>query len=808
MTAALSVHNRFFNSNTPENLSRKQLRISEKNHNPGFEINARSSKSTHLRKKQARGSKVAVETKAQNFNHTRALQELVGSGSMDRALYLFEKMNCVDTFLWNVMIRGFVDNGLLREAINFYHRMVCEGFRADYFTYPFVIKACTGLLSLVDGEKVHAKLVKCGLDLDVYVCNSVIVMYMKLECVECAERVFDEMLVRDLVSWNSMIGGYCRVGDGLSSLIFFKEMQKYGMKHDRFSLISGLGASSTVGCLKCGKEIHCQVIRSGLEMDFMVQTSLLDMYGKCGKVDYAERVFNRIFPRSIIAWNAMIGGYVLNARFLESFSCLKKMKEVDKLNPDHITMINLLPSCTQLGALLGGKSIHGYAIRKGFLPHLVLETALIDMYGVCGELKKAEQIFEIITGKNLVSWNAMIAAYVQNGQNKDAMKLFLDLWSKPLIPDAITFATLLPAYAEIATLSEGMQIHALITKLGLVSNTFISNSVVYMYTKCGDLQTARIIFGGILCKDVVSWNVIIMAHAIHGLGKFSIQLFSEMRNKGIKPNGSTFLSLLSSCSISGLVDEGWNYFNSMRKEYGIDPGIEHYGCMIDLLGRTRNLDLAKRFIEEMPLVPTARIWGSLLTASRKNNDIVSAEFAARHVLSLTHDNTGSYVLLSNMYAEAGRWEDVERIKGIMVKEGLEKTTSYSSFEKNGKTHWFINQDRTHSENYMIYNVLDILLRKIGEDIYIHNVSKFNPSSLLKKMAKSPEHHSVRLAISFGLISTTIGNPVLVRNNTRICEDCHNAVKKISKITKRELIVRDPKVFHHFRNGCCSCGDYW
>lgn len=806
--APLTIHSHFFNSNSPtrRNPSQKQFKIPETNQTPSFETNARSSKSTHIHKNQTITSKKSIGPR--NITKTRALQELVSSGSMESACYLFEKMSYLDTYIWNVVIRGFVDNGLFQEAVEFHHRMVCEGFKADYFTYPFVIKACAGLLYLSEGEKVHGSLFKSGLNSDVYVCNSLIVMYMKLGCVECAERVFDEMPVRDMVSWNSMIGGYCSVGDGVSSLVFFKEMQNCGLRYDRFSLISALGAISIEGCLKIGKEIHCQVIKSGLEMDVMVQTSLVDMYGKCGVVDYAERLFNMIFPRNIVAWNAMVGGYVVNAHFLESFSCFRKMQEDDNLNPDCITIINLLPSCTKLGALLEGKSIHGYAIRKGFLPNVALETALIDMYAGSGALKMTEKLFGSMIEKNLVSWNAMIAAYVQNGQNREAMELFQDLWSEPLKPDAMTFASILPAYAEIATLSDSMQIHSLITKLGLVSNIYISNSIVYMYAKCGDLQTARVIFDGIMGKDVVSWNVIIMAYAIHGLGKISIQLFSEMREKGIKPNESTFVSLLSSCSISGMVDEGWNYFDSMRKDYGIVPGIEHYGCIIDLLGRIGNLDQAKRFIEEMPSAPTARIWGALLTASRKNNDIVSAEFAARHVLSTAQDNTGCYVLLSNMYAEAGRWEDVEQIKAIMEKEGLKKTTGCSMFEKNGETHRFINQDRSHSKTYLIYNVLDILLRKIGEDIYIHNVSKFSPAHLMKNRAKSPHHHSVRLAISFGLISTSVGNPVLVRNNTRICEDCHSAVKKTSEITKRELIVRDPKCFHHFRNGCCSCGDYW
>lgn len=707
------------------------------------------------------------------------------------------------------MIRGFTNNGLLQEALDFYYRMVFEGVCTDNFTYPFVIKACAGLLSLVEGEKLHAKLFKLGLNLDVYVCNSLISMYMKLGCVEDAQKVFEEMPLRDLVSWNSMISGYKMLGDGSGSLMYFREMLDSGIRPDKFSLISSLGASSLEFSLQSGKEIHGQAIRNGLETDNMIQTSLIDMYSKCGKMGYAERIFNGILSRNIVAWNALIAGYCLNGHILDAFSCLKSMLDDDKeLNPDTITLINFLPACAQIGVLSMGKAVHGYAIRKGFLPHVVLETALIDMYGQCGEFSLAESIFFKMMEKNLVSWNAMVAAYVQNGQNKQALALFEDLWNKLLKPDATTIATIVPACAELASLNECMQIHAYVIKLGFNLNTIISNSIVYMYAKCGDLQTAVKLFDDILFKDVISWNTIIMAHAIHGFGRISIQLFLEMREKGIQPNGSTFVSLLLSCSISGLVNEGWAYFNSMKRDYGIDPGIEHYGCMLDLLGRVGDLDDAKSFIEEMPLVPTARIWGSLLAASRNNNDIVVAELAAKHILQLEHNNTGCYVLLSCMYAEAGRWEDVDQIKSLMKKEGLVKGIACSMVDTGCRTYKFINEDRSYSETNMIFDVLDVIYRNIDEDVYAHMLLRFRPEDVVKKKSNLPENHSVRLAISFGLISTTSGKHVVVRKNTRICKDCHSVAKKMSRFTEREIIVGDGKLFHHFKNGYCSCGDYW
>ncbi|KAG9156372.1 hypothetical protein Leryth_009238 [Lithospermum erythrorhizon] len=713
-----------------------------------------------------------------------------------------------DPFVWNVIIRGLTDEGLFREAVDYYYRMQFEGVRADSFTFPFVIKACGGLSSLMEGGKVHAKVTKIGLDVDVYVCNALIVMYAKLGLIECSEKVFEEMNVKDLVSWNSMISGYVSAGDGFSALTHFRKMLALGMRYDRFSIISGLGACSFENFLRSGKEIHCQIIRSGLGSDPMILTSLIDMYGKCGQVDYSESVFYRISGRNVIHVNAMIGAYVLNSKYNESLSCLEKMIRNDNIVPDTITLINLLPSCSKLGELKLGKSIHALAIRKGYCPHLVLETTLIDMYGSCQRVKEANLMFIRMKDRNLISWNAMISAYVQNGHGRVAFELFHDLLNEPFVPDEMTITSILPAYAEFALPKEGKQIHGYMTKLGLNSNSFVCNSLIYMYAKCGDLQGAKKTFDlKSSQRDIVSWNTLIMGYAIHGLGSISLRLFSRMLEEGVIPNGSTFVSLLLACSIAGLVEESWTFFNSMKKKYGIDPGIEHYGCIIDLLGRVGSLDQAKHLIDEMPLEPTARIWGSLLAASRHHRNIELAELAVHKISSLQHENTGSYVLLSNMYAEAGRWEDVERINYLMKKQGLERNVGWTRIESKGETCQFTNYDQSHAKIAIIYDALDIILRKIREVSNV-DVSRFKPKDRRRQRENHPMFHSVRLAICFGLISSSVGNSILVRKNIRMCEDCHKAVKKISEITNREIVVGDTKIYHHFHNGHCSCGDYW
>ncbi|RZC48535.1 hypothetical protein C5167_016962 [Papaver somniferum] len=797
----------FSRSKDPQKVSQnREINKAYKSRNV-LPIKQRLSKSTTINSSQVKIKKTV--TKRYDTYLTRSLCSYVDSGLMNEALSLFESMQNLDTFHWNVMIKGYTNSGLYEDAIDFYHLMQYQGVKPDHFTYPFVIKSCAGLLLLIEGLKIHSRLIKTGLDSDLFICNSLIVMYGKVGCLEFAEEVFVKMTNRDLVSWNSMITGYVLAGDEWKLFSCFREMQAFGLKPDRFGIIGALAGCSLANYERLGKETHCYVIKGGHESNLMVQTSLIDMYCKCGNLDYAVDLFDKVSCLNTVVHNAIIGGYARNGCPLDAFGCLVEMQQSGNANPDAITMVNLLPACAQLRDIFLGKSIHGFVIRNGFFPHLVLETALVDMYGKCGEPKLAERVFYSMNKRCLISCNAMLAAYVQNEWKRKAINLFLDIHEEGSIKlDALTFSSVLPAHLELASLREGIQIHSCITKLGFNVNTFVSNSLVDMYAKHGNLQEARKIFDRLPSKDVVSWNTIIMAYGIHGCGKIAIHLFSEMQEKGIKLNSSTFVSVLSSCSISGLIDQGWEHFSSMKTDYGIDPGIEHYGCMVDLLGRSGNLDLARNFVNGMPLVPTARIWGSLLTASRNNGDIVLAEEVAEQIFSLEHDNTGSYILLSNMYAEAGRWEDVERIRCLMNIKGLEQTIGISMIELNTKTCSFTNGDRSHSESYMIYNVLEIILGQIGETMNSPSFPRFRPRELIRKRSELPLTHSVRLALCFGLISTTVGSPILIRKNVRICEACHNAIKKISKVTEREIIVGDTKIYHHFRHGFCSCGDYW
>ncbi|KAG2554937.1 hypothetical protein PVAP13_9KG579900 [Panicum virgatum] len=701
----------------------------------------------------------------------------VAAGRMDEAADAFAAVRSPDAFLHNVMIRGFADAGVPRDALAAYRAMLAAGARPDRFTYPVVVKCCARLGALEEGRAAHAAVIKLGLGKDVYTGNSLVAFYAKLGLVGDAEMVFDGMPARDIVSWNTLVDGYVSNGMGALALACFQEMNDAPqVQHDSVGIIAALAACCLESALMQGREIHGYAIRCGLEQDVKVGTSLLDMYCKCGKVASAVNVFATMPLRTVVTWNCMIGGYALNERPVDAFDCFMQMR-AEGFQVEVVTAINLLAACAQAEGSLYGRSVHAYVIRRHFLPHVVLETALLEMYGKVGKVESSEKVFDQITDKTLVSWNNMIAAYMYKEMYWEAITLFLKLLNEPLYPDYFTMTTVVPAFVLLGSLRQCWQMHSYIIKLGYGDNTLIMNAVVHMYARCGDIVASKEIFDKMPGKDVISWNTIIIGYAIHGQGKTALEMFDEMKCNSMEPNVSTFVSVLTACSVSGLEAEGWKQFNSMQQEYGMVPQIEHYGCMTDLLGRTGDLRKVFQFIENMPIAPTSRIWGSLLTASRNKNDIDVAEY------------------------------DVERIRSLMKEKGFRRTEARSLVELHDKECSFVNGDMSHPQSEEIHEFSDILSREIGETFDSpSNLSDSDPFASRKTVL--PNKHSVRLAVAFGLIASEAGTPVLVKKNVRVCNHCHHALKLISKYSRRKIIVGDTKIYHVFSDGSCCCGDYW
>eukprot|EP01018_Ginkgo_biloba_P003629 Gb_16327 [translate_table: standard] len=727
--------------------------------------------------------------------------------SIVNACLVFDKIYKPNVFLCNVMIRGYATNGLYGETLAVYNRMLQSGIRPDNFTFPFVLKACAGLLALQVGKKIHYDIVTTAFESDIFVTNALIDMYAKCGSIEDAHQVFDRMSRRDVVSWTAMVAGYTQIGLPSDALTVFQQMQIADVKPDSVTMVSVLSACADLGALKQGKWIHDYINKSGFESDVFVRTALLDMYAKCGNIEIAQQLFDKMSRRDVVTWNAMIAGYIQNGHVRESLMLFNQMRQANA-KPNSLTMVNLLWVCTLLGAVQQGNRIHNYIIKCGFESDIVVETALIDMYAKCGSIEIARQLFARMSRRNVVSWSAMIAGYAQNGLANDALILFHQMQQAGVKPNSVTMVSVLSACAYLAALQQGKWIHAYIVKSGFESDVSVGNSLVDMYAKCGSLEIARNFFDKMPKRDVISWNAMIAGYGMHGHGEDALAVFTQMQQTSVKPNHITFVSILSACSHAGLVDYGWQYFDCMGRDYCIAPTVKHYACMVDLLGRAGYLDEAYDFIKSMPLEPDDSVWGALLGACRIHCNIEIGERVAEHLFDLEPENAGYYVLMSNIYAAAGKWNEVAKVRAMMNARGVKKTPGCSLIEVNKTIHEFLVGDRSHPQSEIIYEMLKTLTGQLEAAGYVPDTN-FVLHDVEEEMKEHMLYsHSEKLAIAFGLINTSAGTPIRITKNLRVCGDCHNASKFISKIVKREIIVRDANRFHHFKDGLCSCGDYW
>ncbi|PKA59515.1 Pentatricopeptide repeat-containing protein [Apostasia shenzhenica] len=507
-----------------------------------------------------------------------------------------------------------------------------------------------------------------------------------------------------------------------------------------------------------------------------------------------------------------------------------------------------LLSCTSLRT---GRSLHAILIVLGRSIDVLLATDFINLYSRLGDLPAAALSFNAISTKNIFSWNSMISAYVRHGLLRDAFLCFWRLHAVPdlrkkqgLKPDALTLVSLASAIAQIGDDLQCGAVHGYgLRRLWLEDDIFVGNAIIDMYGKLSRVESSRGVFDMMPNRDIVSWNTlitsysqngfaneaivlyeimersmpktssgpwnaIIAGHGIHGYGEKALELFSEMQQEGVNPDHVTFVSLLSACSHAGLIEHGQEYFQLMEIKYGIEPLVKHYACIVDLLGRAGKLDEAYKFIEKMPLKPDSGVWGALLAACRIHGDIELGKIASTHIFEIDPVNVGYYVLLSNLYAKDGEWKGVNQVRCMVKQKRLCKTPGWSSIEVNGIINVFFTGNQSHPQYQDIYKELIMLLAKMKNLGYVPDYSFVLQDVEDDEKEQILTSHSERLAIAFGMISTPLKSPLQIFKNLRVCGDCHNATKYISLITDREIIVRDSNRFHHFREGNCSCGDYW
>lgn len=706
------------------------------------------------------------------FSWNTILSASAKQGRFDTARRVFNEMPERDSVSWTAMIVGYNQMGRYGNAIQMFLEMISARVPVTQFTVTNILSACASIKALDIGRKVHSFIVKLAVGSYVSVGNCLLNMYAKSGDPRTAQIVFDRMRLKDISSWNAMIS------------------------------------------------LHMQ----------------------CGRADRALEQFNQMAERNIVSWNSMIAGYNQHGLDMEALTMFSSMLKDSFLKPDKFTLASILSACGNLEKLEFGKQIHALIIRAGLDTSEALVNALISMYAKSGGLEIAEkvleqcgtsdlnliaftallngyikvgdinparQIFDSLRDCDVVAWTAMIVGYVQNGLNSDALELFRSMITEGPRPNSYTLAAMLSVSSSLASLDYGKQIHASAIRTGEVSSVSVSNALISMYSKAGSISGAKQVFNLIhRNRDTISWSSMIIALAQHGLGEESIELFEKMLSLGIRPDHITYVGVLSACTHVGLVEQGRSYYNLMRSVHRIEPTHSHYACMIDLLGRAGLLQEAFNVIQSMPIEPDVIAWGSLLSACKVHKNVDLAKVAADKLLLIEPDNSGAYSALANLYSACGRWADAAEVRKLMKDRGVKKGQGFSWVEIQNKVHVFGVDDGVHPQRDGIYKMMEKIWKEIKKIGFIPDTESVLHDVAEEVKEKMLMHHSEKLAIAFALINTPENTTLRIMKNLRVCNDCHAAIKFISKVVGREIIVRDATRFHHFKDGQCSCRDYW
>ncbi|KAL5568728.1 hypothetical protein UlMin_025303 [Ulmus minor] len=729
-------------------------------------------------------------------------------GSLGIAHGVFAQFSQPKTILCNAMIHGYLKNGQYNKTLDLFKMMGSCNLGIDSYTYHYALKACMAISDYEMGMEVIKSVVDKEMEGEKFLGGAIINFLVKFGKISDAKRLFDRMLERDVVCWNLMIGGFVQSSQFKDAFDLFFEMRNCGISASPLTMVSLIQACMKIGDLKLGKCVHGCSIGLGMRTDILVLTSLVTMYSNMGDLLRARWVFETMPVRNLVSWNAMISGCVQNGLVHDSVTLFNRLVTSGGAF-DSRTMVSLIHGCSHTADLKSGKIFHGCAFRRGFELNIILSTAIVDLYFKCSAPKQATYVFDRMKKRNVITWAAMLVGLAQNGQADEALKRFCQMQVEGVVANSVTLVTLVHSCACLGSLRKGRTVHAHLLRCGYAFDIVHRTALIDMYAKCGKINSAEIIFNkGSICKDVILWNSMITAYGIHGHGQKALNVYKRMIEEGLEPNETSFLSLLTACSHSGLVEEGIKLFHSMERDHKIRPTERHYASVVDLLSRAGRFEEADTLIRQMPFEPGSSIYEALLSGCQAHKNIDLGMKTADRLLCLDSMNPRIYVELSNIYAQLRRWDAVNYVRNLMMTRGLKKTPGYSSIELENQVYTFFAGDDSHPNWTKIHQYLENLRMEVEASGYVPDTSCVLRDVDEPMKIKLLWGHSERLAIAFGLLSTPAGSPIRIIKNLRVCVDCHNVTKYISKIVRRELVVRDANRFHHFVNGKCSCNDYW
>ncbi|WOL17634.1 pentatricopeptide repeat-containing protein [Canna indica] len=665
---------------------------------------------------------------------------------VDDAHKVFSLISSKDVVSWNSLIAGCSQCGLFAEAFKLFSQMVSTDLLPNETTIVSILPICAFMEDgWHSGKEFHCYILRHGLDMDLSVWNALLMHYSKVGHMERAECIFSRLDMPDLVTWNSMIAGYATNGWISKALDLFQLLLFSGIKPDSVTLVSVLPLCAQHHDLNGGKKIHGYVFRHNLLcQETSLENTIVDLYGKCGKLEDALQTFKSIKKKDIVSWNTMLSAYVDNER-VEKFVNLLNQMNHQGIQPDCITILTVLRA-TILYGIRKVREAHAYSFRCGFVSHTNVGNAILDAYAKCGSTEDAQRTFSNLTGKNVITGNTMISGYLKNGcldsakmvfrqmfekdnttwnlmvkvyahsDRRDlAFVLFHHLQSEGMRPDSLSIMSILPACACLASPHLVRQCHGYVIR-NYLYDTHLEGALLDSYAKCGSIIDAYKLFQTSPSRDLVTFTAMVGGYAMHGLADEAIRVFSDMLEANVKPDHVIMTALLSACGHAGLTDEGWRLFKSMIQLHDIRPTMEHYACMVDLLARRGRLREAYEFILNLPCEANANVWGTLLGACKIHKEVEIGRLVADKLFHIEAENIGNYVVMSNIYAADGRWEGVEQVRRLMKEKDLKKPAGCSWLEVGLKRHVFVAGDLSHPQRTIIYGTLITLDKLMKESL--------------------------------------------------------------------------------------------
>ncbi|KAJ9555523.1 hypothetical protein OSB04_010137 [Centaurea solstitialis] len=732
-------------------------------------------------------------------------------GNRHDAIRVFETVDEKDIVSWLAILAGYAQFGDVDGAVGVFRRLVNNGVRPNECLFSCILSACAGpTAAIAQGKQFHVGAIKEGYNDDLSVSNALVTMYAKQGNIESANKVFQRQSERDLVSWNSMISGYAQCGDVDGAVGVFRRLANDGVRPDEYTFSSIVNAcAGPTAAIEQGKQFHVVLIKGGYNNNLCVSNALVTMYAKQGNIESANKVFQRQPERDLVSWNSMISGYAQSSDVDGAVGVFRQLVN-NGVRPNEYLFSCILNVCAgPTAAIEQGKQFHVGAIKEGYNDDLSVCNALVTMYAKKGNIESANKVFQRQPEQDLVSWSSMISGYANCGDVDGAVRVFRRLVNNGVRPNEYTFSCILDACASpTAGVEQGKQFHVGAIKEGYNDDLCVSSALVNMYAKRGNIESANKVFQRQPERNLVSWISMISGYAQNGYGKKALEIFEELRKENLEMNDITFIVVITACTHAGLVDEGERYFDMMVNNLNIDPTPQHYSCMVDLYSRAGLLEKAMALIDGMPFPACPTIWRSLLAACRVHKNVELGKLAGDKLMSLQPQDSAAYVLLSNLYATAGDWQELAKVRKLMVVRNIKKVVGFSWIEIKNKTYSFVAGDTSHPSSGLIYTKLKELGLRLRDAGYLPDTSYVLHDVEDEQKEDTLSWHSERLAIAFGLIATAGGVSLQIVKNLRVCGDCHTVIKLISKIEEREIVVRDSKRFHHFKDGACSCGEYW